>query len=991
MPTDGRDAAAGDVGEKIGGARKDVWSGFREKVGSDLSEDEILRLPLSKSFPEPDYARLSEQGADPLALAIIKTHRDEIPRKSPSKHRRAQYLNGVKVMRNMARKLLDNPEYASRWMEEARKRNDPGLNRAADRVELMLELGFPNSGVDLKGITLEKRRYAVWNGKKNVEKWVVDDTARSRRSPGGMGGLIAETDTREEAVAALREHLSRRGAAPGKARQTRFEVYKYRSPGKAKGWVIGKKMGRNYLDLQEGFSSSREAREYLEANRDALESRLAQYKTIPAHRRPENEPRVGENHRGGNDISAEEFREAFGFRGVEFGNWVEQGRRQQDVNDAYDGLMDLSAIVGVPPKALSLNGELGLAFGARGGRKTSGGVAAAAHYEPDHVAINLTKTKGAGSLAHEWFHAMDNYFSRMRGEGESYVTERPYPYTRIEGGRNVPDARVRVEMLEAFNRIMQAVKRSGLPRRAATLDARRSKQYWSSDVEMAARAFESYVVNKLKSQGYSNDYLANIVSPEYWDAAESLGLEAGNSYPYLLDDEMEAVNEAFDAFFKTVRTRETDNGVAMFARKPESRHPGLHGADNDSSIQDAGADSIVLNGDELGEFRSLVDFKIKVRAWAKENLVGEIVHNQNDGTDIEINWQGIKHDTGGQVTKEKLQTIVALPEMLSEARHVRSESDRSGRVTIKAVHVYETPVILEGERYDVYLYVREHADGRRFYGHYVARKAKPAGISGDSTQATSERRSVQPAAGSDENIDEGKRANKVYATDKPGDRMTTDKVNAAIRRVKSTWGANAPGINVVQSIEELPDALRDQIPDDGRRTQGVHDPDSGGVYLVAGGLANRKEALSILAHEAVGHYGMEEMLGEQYDLVLKKVMRQLARGDRRIRALADEVRENHGELDADAQAREIVALMAERRQFGSWLGNQARRIYAGVREFLRRLGFNVAFSTPEIEALLADAGKYLRESGKKSDRGSSAGANFARKRGDSAGIVREGV
>ena len=36
---------------------------------------------------------------------------------------------------------------------------------------------------------------------------------------------------------------------------------------------------------------------------------------------------------------------------------------------AYDALADLATIVGVPNRALSLNGTMGLAFGARGGGK----------------------------------------------------------------------------------------------------------------------------------------------------------------------------------------------------------------------------------------------------------------------------------------------------------------------------------------------------------------------------------------------------------------------------------------------------------------------------------------------------------------------------------------------------------------------------------------------------------------------------------------------
>src|SRR5690606_17849340 len=105
-----------------------------------------------------------------------------------------------------------------------------------------------------------------------------------------------------------------------------------------------------------------------------------------------NAPRVGIDHRNGANVTPEQFGETFGFRGVQFGNSVEQKRRQQDLNDAYDGLMDLAGILNLPPKALSLNGELALAFGARG---IGGKHPFKAHYEPGEVVINLTKGNGA--------------------------------------------------------------------------------------------------------------------------------------------------------------------------------------------------------------------------------------------------------------------------------------------------------------------------------------------------------------------------------------------------------------------------------------------------------------------------------------------------------------------------------------------------------------------------------------------------------------------
>jgi len=130
--------------------------------------------------------------------------------------------------------------------------------------------------------------------------------------------------------------------------------------------------------------------------------------------RPDKVMRDGAQRRTG-PATAEDFSKTFGFRGVEFGNWNNQDERQEVMNHAYDGLLDLADVLGVPPKALSLNGDLALAFGARG-QGLSGAVA---HYERNYGVINLTKMQGAGSLAHEWMHAADHYFGRQDGKAKS--------------------------------------------------------------------------------------------------------------------------------------------------------------------------------------------------------------------------------------------------------------------------------------------------------------------------------------------------------------------------------------------------------------------------------------------------------------------------------------------------------------------------------------------------------------------------------------------
>ena len=104
------------------------------------------------------------------------------------------------------------------------------------------------------------------------------------------------------------------------------------------------------------------------------------------------------------NVNPEALMETFGFRGVNFGNWTKQSERQEFLNLTYDSLLDMTEILGIPPKAIGLEGKLGLAFGAQGR------AGAAGHFMPEFNEINLTRKDGAGSLAHEWWHALDYYF-----------------------------------------------------------------------------------------------------------------------------------------------------------------------------------------------------------------------------------------------------------------------------------------------------------------------------------------------------------------------------------------------------------------------------------------------------------------------------------------------------------------------------------------------------------------------------------------------------
>src|SRR5690606_31146192 len=170
------------------------------------------------------------------------------------------------------------------------------------------------------------------------------------------------------------------------------------------------------------------------------------------------------DYRDGKNVTPEKFIETFGFRGTEFGNWLAADERQSVLNMAYDSFMDLSEVLNVSPKTLSLDGELSIGFGSRGQGSKSG----VAHYEAGRAVINQTKIKGAGSLAHEWFHAFDNYLAKQDGKITSErnedgtlpsSTEKRRYYSH--GGLLIKSG-VRKEVEKAFNVLYKTITQKSI-------------------------------------------------------------------------------------------------------------------------------------------------------------------------------------------------------------------------------------------------------------------------------------------------------------------------------------------------------------------------------------------------------------------------------------------------------------------------------------------------------------------------------------------------
>lgn len=284
--------------------------------------------------------------------------------------------------------------------------------------------------------------------------------------------------------------------------------------------------------------------------------------------------RIGEDYRGGRDVTAQDFMDTFGFRGVQFGNWTNQDDRQMAVNQAFDAFLDLAKLLGVSPKALSLNGELGMAFGSRGSGFGN------AHYELGEIVINLTKTRGAGSLAHEWWHALDNYFARRANVPMGMVTD----------SRSID---MRPELRQAYNDLLKMIEESDFYKRSKARG-----DYWGRMHEVTARLMAEWVDQSLKDKGELNTFLSRGVNEERYkrmnyDTHRAVSLikgkeamsyeefektpEALAGFPYPSREELKEFGDAMRNIFETVEEQETEEGKVALYNKARKSSPVLEG------------------------------------------------------------------------------------------------------------------------------------------------------------------------------------------------------------------------------------------------------------------------------------------------------------------------------------------------------------------------------------------------------------------------------
>ena len=189
-------------------------------------------------------------------------------------------------------------------------------------------------------------------------------------------------------------------------------------------------------------------------------------------------------------------------------------------------------------------------------------------------------------------------------------------------------------------------------------------------------------------------------------------------------------------------------------------------------------------------------------------------------------------------------------------------------------------------------------------------------------------------------------------------------IRAAVEKVTSSWGEHAK-VQVVESFAGLPEDVKAQfsktegVPESA--LEGVYLPSSGEIYIVADSVRTIERTLEVLAHEAVGHFGMERVVNMN-NLIPQIQALEKAKAPAVVSA-ASWVDANQKELTPENRAKEIVAVLAERGEHKR-IG-LLKRMVAGIRSWLRAHGFASkwvdSLTENDVMHLLRHSEAYLKD------------------------------
>ena len=221
------------------------------------------------------------------------------------------------------------------------------------------------------------------------------------------------------------------------------------------------------------------------------------------------------------EINPENMHTELGYNAVVFGNYMDNLSSREHVKFFVGAMKDLEDVLGINLKNINQKGRVNIAFGAFGGGNSH------TNYKPLKTLINITKSRGDGSVAHEW----GNFLNHLLGGARTDVTSIKEAFATEsiakEPAIRKPLKAIITEITNPANTWYKnaSALKSGL---------------FKKPHEMFARAFESFVQDELQNREMYNNYL---VSDNKADQDTSI-------YPQ--GEERERSNQLFRDLFRTM-------------------------------------------------------------------------------------------------------------------------------------------------------------------------------------------------------------------------------------------------------------------------------------------------------------------------------------------------------------------------------------------------------------------------------------------------------
>lgn len=566
-----------DVGEKVGGARKDTWHRIDLANIADveaLGDVEANRL-VTKDRVWGTFDPAAQRGmGDSSGCAFLKAEIVKLIATRPEANARGAYVAACDWLQHTLDRFHTAAE-VSAFLDEWREligNGDKPVTKPMTGEELFAALGiqpgvddavsYADAGGGWVHVTVNGVRHKITNRRMRENGY-----AGIRWDNTGRMVLTAKDTERRNLWGAYAAALGPRmvqAVVPGTRRSR--EIVPIRGKHRYTARELDKSGDWSWAGTDTGKDKPKQA---------------ARWQRELAHQKRVGGPKVD------GEFTGERLLEQFGFRGVEYGNYVSQENRGEHIQHAVEAFTDLADVLGLDPKQLAHHGRLAVAFGARG--KGWG----KAHYEPQKRVINLTRDNGNGSLAHEWGHFMDHMITE---DIDATVIEEAGRYRFKYATR---DGSPRPEVQEAISEVMATIRGEDMSQEALELkrqrrelgdmqkmgrrvtptaaqhdewnrklaaynesvkdynqrfraqgrrnkptkflaDAQALGSYWERPHELFARAWESFVEDELAAKGRRSPYLVDGTRTLYRLRKKS----DAEHEPYPQGEEREKINAA---------------------------------------------------------------------------------------------------------------------------------------------------------------------------------------------------------------------------------------------------------------------------------------------------------------------------------------------------------------------------------------------------------------------------------------------------------------